>query len=116
MEHGKKYRKFGRVTKQRSQLMRGLAESLITHGKITTTQAKAKSLKQYVEKIISKSKKSDLASTRFLASQFNHKMVKKISAELAPRYISRSGGYTRIINLPRRISDGAQMAQIELLQ
>lgn len=115
MEHGKKIRKFGRETKQRKELMRGLAESLITNGKITTTQAKAKSLRPYVEKVITKSKANNVASTRFLACQFNHGIVKKLLTEIGPKFASRNGGYTRIINLPPRTSDGARMAIIEFV-
>jgi large subunit ribosomal protein L17 len=115
MEHGKKTRKFGRETKQRKELLRGLAEALIGNGKITTTQAKAKSLRPYIERIITKSKTNSVASTRFLVSKFNRASVKKLLQEIGPKFAGRSGGYTRIINLPRRTSDGAKMAIIELL-
>ena len=115
MKHRKKGRKFGRETKKRKELLRGLAEALITRGRIVTTQAKAKSLRPYVEKIITKSKKNNLATIRFLASKFNRVLVKKLLGEIGPKFANRSGGYTRIINLPPRSSDGAKMAIIEFV-
>ncbi len=115
MEHGKKNRKFGRETKQRKELMRGLAESLILNGKITTTQAKAKSLKSYVEKIITKSKENKLSVIRNLSAQFSPSITKKLVQELGPKFTDRAGGYTRIIHLPRRPSDGSRMAIIEFV-
>lgn len=116
MEHGKKNRKFGRETKQRKELMRDLAEALIANGKITTSQAKAKSLRPYIEKVITKSKVNNVASVRFLASSFNKTLVKKLLQEIGPKFAGRSGGYTRIIGLPRRSSDGAKMAIIEFVE
>ncbi len=115
MEHGKKNRKFGRETKQRKELMRDFAEALIIRGKITTSQAKAKSLRPYIEKIITKSKTNNIATVRFLASNFGKTSVKKLLQEIGPKFAGRNGGYTRIIGLPRRPSDGAKMAIIELV-
>jgi len=115
MEHGKKQRKFGRETKQRKELMLDLARALIIRGKITTTQAKAKSLKPYVEKIITKSRTPGLATTRLLASQIGIKYVKKLTTEIGPKFAGRTGGYTRVLNLGQRGSDGAKMAIIEIL-
>ncbi|MEX1064016.1 MAG: 50S ribosomal protein L17 [Candidatus Paceibacterota bacterium] len=115
MEHGKKKRKFGRETKQRKELMRGLAESLILNGKITTTQAKAKSLKTYVEKVITKSRENKLSTVRDLSAKFSPKVTKKLIQELGPKFADRSGGYTRIIHTPRRPSDGSRMAIIEFI-
>lgn len=115
MEHGKKNRKFSRETKQRKELMLDLARALIIRGKITTTQAKAKSLKPYIEKIITKSKTPGVATNRLLASQIGVKYVKKLTTEIAPRFAGRNGGYARIFNIGQRESDGAKMAIIELL-
>ncbi len=116
MEHGKKGRKFGRETKQRKELMRDLAEALIANGKITTSQAKAKSLRPYIEKVITKSKTNNVATVRFLASNFSKTLVKKLLQEIGPKFAGRNGGYTRIISLPRRPGDGAKMAIIELVE
>lgn len=115
MKHGKKNRTFGRETKQRKELLRGLAESIVLNGKITTTQAKAKSLKVYIEKAITQGKNKNLASIRVLTSRIGKSAAKKLVDEIGPRLASRNGGYTRVINLPRRVSDGARMAQIEIL-
>jgi len=116
MRHGSKHRKFGRETKQRKALLRDLALALIERGKITATQAKAKSLRVYIEKLITKGKTKNLAATRLLVSQLGVKHAKKLTTELADRFVNRHGGYTRIINLPPRLSDGARMAIIEFVQ
>ncbi len=116
MKHLKKGRVFGRTTKQRSALIRGLSESLIEHEKLTTTEAKAKSLRPVVEKIITKGKKKDLATTRYLNSFLNKKVVKKVSDILSPRYRSQPGGYTRITKIGPRKSDGSPMAIIEFIK
>jgi large subunit ribosomal protein L17 len=116
MRHNKKGRKFGRETKKRKELLRGLAEALIAKGRVITTQAKAKSLKPYLEKIITRSKKNNVATARFLAGKFSRTSVKKLLQEIGPKFADRGGGYTRIINLPPRSSDGAKMAIIELIE
>ncbi|MBI2669642.1 MAG: 50S ribosomal protein L17 [Candidatus Yanofskybacteria bacterium] len=115
MRHGSKYRKFGRETKQRKALLSDLALALIEKDKIITTLAKAKSLRTSVEKLITKGKTKNLATTRLLASQLGIKYTKKLTTELAERFANRHGGYTRIINLPSRLSDGARMAIIEFV-
>lgn len=116
MRHGKKNRKFGRETKQRKELLRGLARALILNNKIQTTQAKAKSLRPYIEKLITKTKNKNLASNRLLISELGHTSAQKLTKEVSPRFLERQGGYTRIINLPSRLSDGSKRAIIELLQ
>lgn len=116
MYHRKSTRKFGRETKQRKALLRGLAESLILNEKIKTTEAKAKSLRPYVEKLVTKSRNNTIATSRLLASQVNRQSVKKLIQEVGPRYTNRAGGYTRIIKLSPRQSDGARMAIIEFVK
>ena len=116
MQHLKKGRVFGRTKNLRSALIRDLVKSLIEHEKITTTEAKAKSLRPAVEKIITRGKKRTLAVNRHLVSFFGEKTAKKVSGILAPRYQSRFGGYTRITKLPPRKSDGSRMAVIELVK
>src|SRR3989344_5880134 len=116
MRHLKHNRKFGRETKQRKALLRDLALALIEKGRITTTQAKAKSLRIGIEKLITKGKTKNLAANRLLASQLGPKYAKKLTTELADRFANRQGGYTRIINLPPRQSDGARMAIIEFVE
>ncbi len=111
----KSNRKFGRETKQRAALMHSLAHALINKGRITTTQAKAKSLKTYVEKLITKGKNSSPSNIRMLRRHLDEKTVFKLTKEVSQRFNNRNGGYARIINLSPRISDGAKMALIELL-
>ena len=100
-------------------MTRSLANALIAHGKIQTTEAKAKSLRVFIEKMITKSKAggntSGVAAFRELSRELNQKAVAKLVREIAPRFNERHGGYTRIIKLPPRISDGARMSIIELL-
>jgi large subunit ribosomal protein L17 len=117
MRKRKKGRKLSRNRDQRAALLRSLSRALILKEKIKTTEAKAKELKSFAEKQISLAKKSDtLYARRLLAKKFSPKIVKKMVDEIAPRYKTRSGGYTRIIKLGPRKSDGAKMVQIELIK
>ncbi len=116
MYHRKSNRKFGRETKQRAALLCSLANALIAHGKITTTETKAKSLKVFVEKLITKSRVGNITSSRLLVSVLGVKAAQKLAKEIAPKYSGMPGGYTRIIKLPQRISDGARMAAIEFIK
>lgn len=117
MRHHNANRKFGRERNQRNALMRGLTRSLLVHGKITTTEAKAKSLRPVVEDLITKAKRDTLATRRLVTARLENKaaLSKKLFTEIAPRYKERAGGYTRIVKLPRRKSDGSSMAVIELI-
>jgi len=111
-----KARKFNREKDQREALMRGLARSLFMHEKIKTTEAKAKSLAVFSQKLITRAKKGDLASKRSLLRFFSPTLVKKLIEKIAPQYKDRNGGYTRIIKLNPRKSDGAKTAIIELVK
>lgn len=111
----KQGRKLARKKNQRKALLKSLARSLFIHGKIKTTQAKAKELSSFAEKCITKAKKGDLASTRILASYFSKDLVKKLITDIGPKYKTRKGGYTRIIKLAPRKSDGAKISIIELV-
>jgi large subunit ribosomal protein L17 len=86
------------------------------HEKIKTTEAKAKELRSIAEKMITKAKNVDLANRRILAKNLTPTMTKKVIEEIAPKYSERSGGYTRIIKLGPRHTDGAHMAIIELVK
>src|SRR3989338_6171672 len=108
----KKGRKLSRKKDQRLALLKALGSALISHEKIKTTEAKAKEISGFAEKLITRAKKGDLASRRLLARFFSLKLVKKLIDELGSRYKERPGGYTRIIKLGRRKSDGAKMAII----
>ncbi len=108
-------RKFGRESAQRKALLKSLATALIMNGRIKTTEAKAKSLRPEFEKLITKAKKNTVHSKRLVNSVLNKKVAKKLFSEIAPRHASRHGGYTRIIKLGPRKSDGAKMAYIEIV-
>jgi large subunit ribosomal protein L17 len=116
MRHHNNVRKFGRKTDERKALLRSLAEGLISHGKITTTEAKAKELRPYIEKLITKAKTDSVASRRLVVSRLGTKArADDLFTKIAGRYTDRPGGYTRIIKLPARKSDAAPMAVIELV-
>lgn len=115
--HGYKGKKFNRETDQRRALFKSLADSLIEHGSIETTLIKAKELRPYIEKLVTKAKKGDLHSRRLIISRLQtvanaHKLVD----EIAPRFAKRNGGYTRIERTRIRRGDGAQMAQIMFVE
>ncbi|HZS42864.1 MAG TPA: 50S ribosomal protein L17 [Candidatus Paceibacterota bacterium] len=115
MRHHNSNRKLGLKRKGRSALLKSLARNLIREEKIVTTEAKAKELRSYVEKLISRSRKDSLANRRLVAAKITKsKEVNKLF-KIGSRYQDRAGGYTRIVKLPRRLSDGSRMAQIELV-
>ncbi|MFA5933688.1 MAG: 50S ribosomal protein L17 [Candidatus Paceibacterota bacterium] len=117
MRHNNTVRKFGRKTNVRNALIKSLALSLIIHDRITTTEAKAKELRPFVEKLVTTAKKGDLASKRMVVSRLINRKpeAKKLIDEIAPKYADRKGGYTRVLKLPRRLSDGSPMAIIEFV-
>lgn len=96
--------------------MKALISALLLHEKIKTTEAKAKEISGMTEKLITRAKKGDLFSRRLLLGFLSPKLAKKIIEEIAPRYKERMGGYTRVIKLGPRKSDGAKMAIIELVK
>ncbi len=112
----KKGRKFSRPAAQRKALFKGLARNFYLKEKIKTTESKAKELKIFVEKYITRAKKKDLAAQRYLLRFFSKDIVRKLIKDIAPRYKKRPGGYTRIFKLGPRKSDGVKMAIIELVK
>lgn len=116
MRKRKKGRKLSRKGDQRKALLRSLARSFFLKEKIKTTEAKAKELAPIVEKQINRAKTADLHSRRLLGRYLSVKTVKKLIEEIGPKYKDRKGGYTRIIKLGQRKSDGAWMAIIELVK
>ena len=116
MRKRKKGRKFSRVRSQRKALLRNLVRELFLKEKIRLTEVKAKEVSIFAEKQIQKAKIGDLHSKKLLARKFSPEIVKKLVNEIAPRYKERKGGYTRIIKLGPRKSDGAKMSIIELLK
>ena len=116
MKKRKKGRKLSRKRNQRRALLKSLASALLLNEKIKTTEIKAKEFSILVEKLITRAKKGDLTSRRLVAKFFPKKIVKKLIEEIVPRYKERKGGYTRIIKLGPRKSNGAKMAIIELIK
>ena len=117
MRHKLAGRGLGRSTKDRRALYRNQVTALLTHEKITTTEAKAKEVRSLTEKMITLGKDGSLASRReALAYITDKKIVDKLFAEIAPGYTGRSGGYTRSLKLGPRRGDNASMVQIELVK
>jgi len=116
MRHHNANRKFGRKRNQRKALMSSLAHSLALKGKIKTTEAKAKELRPYMEKLVTLGKKETLASRRLIESRVGAMAAKKIVLDISPVYKERAGGYTRITKMVQRKTDGAPMAVIEFVK
>jgi large subunit ribosomal protein L17 len=129
MRHGVAHRKLGRVTEHRIALLRNQAQALLRHERIETTLPKAKELRPYVERLISVAKRSLVAegtdeekrlrrmtAERLVARDVaDKKVVTKLFDTLAPRFVERPGGYTRVLKLGHRRGDAAEVAQIELI-
>ena len=116
MKHNIKNKKLNKTSSHRKAMFMNMSNALIKHEQITTTLAKAKELKRFVEKIITLGKKGDLISRRKAISILqDQKMSKKVFDELASRYKNRSGGYTRIVKLGNRFGDNAPTAIIEFV-
>ncbi len=114
--HGYKGRKFGRERDQRRALMKGLATSLVEHGSIETTLPKAKELVRYIEKVITKAKKGDLASRRQVIAKLSTQAAAfKLVDEIAPQLSQRTSGHVRVERTRVRVGDGAQMARISFV-
>ncbi|MBM3250840.1 MAG: 50S ribosomal protein L17 [Candidatus Nealsonbacteria bacterium] len=111
----KKGRKLSRERNQRRALLKLLAANLFLREKIRTTEAKARELSPFAERFITRAKKGDLNSRRILLRYLPKNLVKKLVDQIGPRYKNRKGGYTRIIKLGPRKSDGAKMTIIELV-
>jgi large subunit ribosomal protein L17 len=117
MRHRKKGKILDRKKEQREALIRNLAISLIFHDKIKTTEAKAKALRPFIERIITIGKENNLTTRRRLISLLNNQeAVNKVLNIISPKYKERPGGYTRIIKIAqRRKGDAAKMALIEFV-
>ena len=117
MRHGISQRKLSRKSGHRTALFRNMAAALIKHEQITTTTAKAKEIRPYVEKLITLAKRGGLSNRRLAMSRLQDEtQLKKLFDTLAERYSDREGGYTRIIKAGYRGSDAAQMAIIEFVE
>ena len=117
MRHQKAGRQLRRTTEQKLSLLRNLATSLILEGAIETTEAKAKELRPFVEKLITKARTGTLHARRLAGAHITKRSASdKLFQELGPRFATRKGGYTRILKTGHRKGDGAEMARIELIE
>ncbi len=115
MRHNHGYRKLGRTSSHRAALLKNLSIAIINSGKIETTLPKAKELRSYFEKLVTRARKNDSEAHRAIfASLQDKESVKKLVGEIAPKFVGVNGGYTRIIKTRLRKGDAAQMAYIEL--
>ena len=117
MAYTKRGRKFGRKRDQRKQLLRSLMRSIILNERIQTTEARAKSLRPYIEKVITKAANNNLQTRRLLLSRLSNdrEVVKKLLENLGPKYKDRKGGYTRITKVEARPGSGRTVAVIEFV-
>ena len=119
MRHGKKGRKLNRTASHRKALKSNLAASLVMHKRIRTTNAKAKELRGFVERLVTYAKRGDVHGRRLIIQKINGQLGKKIANilihEIAPEFENRQGGYTRIIKLNNRKNDNAPVSIIEFV-
>ncbi|NLL29558.1 MAG: 50S ribosomal protein L17 [Clostridiales bacterium] len=110
------YRKLGRPTDQRKAMLRSLVTGLLKHGKIETTETRAKETKRLAEKMITLAKRGDLHARRqVLAFVTDEEVVANLFDNVAPKYAERNGGYTRILKMGPRRGDGAEIVILELV-
>jgi large subunit ribosomal protein L17 len=116
MRHARTGKKLGRDASHRRALYANLACSLIEHGRIRTTEAKAKAVKPYAEKMITLGRRGDLHARRQVLSELrSQEVVHQLFADVAPRMADRPGGYTRIVKIGPRQGDAADMVYLELV-
>jgi large subunit ribosomal protein L17 len=116
MRHHRSGKKLGRDSAHRKALYSNLAGALIEHGRIKTTEAKAKAVKPFAEQMITLGKRGDLHARRLaLAELRSQDVVHQLFADVGPRFADRPGGYTRIVKLGPRYGDAAQMVYLELV-
>jgi large subunit ribosomal protein L17 len=116
MPRPKKGKRLGGSPSHQRKILANLTAQLIENERVTTTQAKARDLRPYAEKIITRARRGDLHSRRLVLAKIgDNDAVTKLFDDVAPRYENRPGGYTRIIKLGQRRGDGSEMAIIELV-
>ena len=117
MRHGHAGKHLNRTAEHRIALYRNLSRALITHERITTTVAKAKALRPFVEKLITRARSGTLHDRRQATRHVQQRAIAdKLFTEVGPKFQKRAGGYTRILKLGHRKGDGAEMARIELVE
>ena len=116
MRHRAKGRQLSRTSSHRRALLNNMASSLFEHGRVITTEAKAKELRPFAEKLITLARRGDLHARRLVERKIkNRETLSRLFSEIGPRFAARPGGYTRILKLGHREGDGADVARIELL-
>ena len=116
MRHRAKGRQLSRTSTHRRALLNNMATSLFEHGRVITTEAKAKELRPFAEKLITLARRGDLHAMRLVERKIKDRAVReRLFKEIGPRFAARPGGYTRILKLGHRPGDGADVARIELL-
>lgn len=116
MRHRARGRQLSRTSSHKRAMMANMATSLLTHDRIVTTEAKAKELRPYVERLITLARRGGLHARRQVERRLKDRTVSgRLFKELGPRFAARPGGYTRIVKLGHRSGDGAELARIELL-
>jgi len=116
MRHRAKGRQLSRTSSHRRALLNNMATSLFEHGRVITTEAKAKELRPFAEKLITLARRGDLHARRLVQRRIkDRETLSRLFSEIGPRFAARPGGYTRILKLGHREGDGADVARIELL-
>lgn len=119
MRHGRKVKKLGRYKQHRVAMLRNLIMGLVKNERIITTVERAKVLRKYIEKLITRAKKDQSVHSKRIVARWipNRKLLVKLFENIAPRYINRPGGYTRIVKLQKyRAGDGGELALIEFVE
>ena len=116
MRHRAKGRQLSRTSSHRRALLNNMATSLFEHGRVVTTEAKAKELRPFAEKLITLARRGDLHARRLVQRKIkDRETLSRLFSDIGPRFAARPGGYTRILKLGHREGDGADIARIELL-
>jgi large subunit ribosomal protein L17 len=116
MRHRAKGRQLSRTASHRRAMLNNMASSLFEHGRVVTTEAKAKELRPFAERLITLARRGDLHARRLVERRIKDRdTLGKLFSEIGPRFAARPGGYTRILKLGHRPGDGADIARIELL-
>jgi large subunit ribosomal protein L17 len=116
MRHRAKGRQLSRTSSHRRAMLNNMASSLFEHGRVVTTEAKAKELRPFAERLITLARRGDLHARRLVERRIKDRdTLGKLFSEIGPRFAARPGGYTRILKLGHRPGDGADIARIELL-
>ena len=117
MKHGKKIKKLGKPTDQRMAMLKNQVTRLFLHGKLKTTEPKARATMRLAEKTLTTARKNDLQAKRLVRRTINDKTAfKKVFEEYVPRYADHKGGYLSIVKLPPRRGDGAEMAVLTFVE